>query len=51
MMGVGDGVGVSGGAAVGSARVTVGRGSIVTAERFGVATTVGVAVGGSTVTT
>jgi hypothetical protein len=50
-MGVGDGVGVSGGAAVGIASVTVGRGAIVTAASSGVTTTVGVTVGVSTLTT
>jgi hypothetical protein len=50
-MGVGDGVGVSGGAAVGSARVTVGRGAMVDSEIAAVATDVGVTVGGSAVTT
>ena len=50
-MGVGDGVGVSGGAAVGSARVTVGRGGIVDSDILGVAAATGADVGVSIVTT
>ena len=50
-MGIGDGVGVFGGAAVGSARVTVGRGGIVESDITGVAAAIGADVGVSIVTT